>query len=286
MRKILRSPIILTMLTTGLFTVHMDRAQAMTPAGALRVLAQARAVNGKCHYLSAPVSSELSGYVAKAEVVTASRQGADVASEAIAHGAKAGKASACGADSKDLVMAALTAAREAMRQARKASPAPRRARPARLIRHDRPRHAATARIMPSRHRSHSPTVRIMPSGHKDVSATVRLASTASSAPRTSVRILKATRVAARHTGKLRATSAMSGGRDALKRYESKARAYYVELKCRRLPYRKTLVMWKQVKRMHYALLRARGGEAVGRAKSRAKAQAASASCGPRLAFWK
>ncbi len=252
MRNILRFPIILPLAAAGVLLAGAGAAtaQAMTPAEALHILAQARAVDGKCHYLAAPVHSELSGYVAKAEIATASRQGAQAAKTAVSTGQKAGLASACGADSKDLVLAALDAAREAMRQARTAAAAQSRSR-------------------------------------KAVRKGVRRKGTA----RHDVRISRNRKaddyqLIARISPKRRAQAKKTNQGGGLKRYVSLATAYYRDLRCKRLPYAQSLRLWKQVRAMHYALVRSAGGAAVARAKATARARAARLSCGPRLAWWR
>ena len=132
MRKTFHFPIVMPLLAAGVMSitigVHGARATApMTPAQALRILAQARAMDAKCKFLGESGHMELSDYVAKAEVATAARQGVEAADGAMKSGEQAGKASSCDPESGDLVTAALQAAREAMRQARSARPARRQA---------------------------------------------------------------------------------------------------------------------------------------------------------------
>jgi len=252
MRYILRFPLILPLAAAGVLLAGAGAgtAQAMTPAEALRILAQARAVDGKCHYLAAPVHAELSGYVAKAEIVTASRQGAQAAKTAVGTGQKAGLASACGADSKDLVLAALDAARQAMRQARAA----------RAVQNQR-RKAARKSARRKEEASHS--VRISRSGKAGKYQLIA-------------------RISPKRRGATRKVQDNGG----LARYVSLTTAYYRDLRCKRLPYTQSLRLWKQVRALHFALIRSAGGPAVARAKATARARAARLACGPRLAWWR
>ena len=168
MRKTFHFPIVMPLLAAGVMSITIGiqgaRAAApMTPAQALRILAQARAMDAKCKFLGDSGHMELSDYVAKAEVATAARQGVEAADDALKSGARAGKASSCDPESGDLVTAALQAAREAMRQARTVQPvqAPRQAaaRPAaarpkernvRLVPHGKRKSALTAYVHPPR----------------------------------------------------------------------------------------------------------------------------------------
>jgi hypothetical protein len=138
MRNTLSFPFLMPLLAAGVMSMsigaHGARAAApMTPAQALRILAQARAMDSKCKFLDEGSHMELSDYVAKAEVATAARQGVDTADQAIQAGKKAGKASTCDSGGEELVTAALQAAREAMRQARSAQSAPRSSQPRRRM---------------------------------------------------------------------------------------------------------------------------------------------------------
>ncbi len=165
MRKTFHFPIVMPLLAAGVMSitigVHGARAAApMTPAQALRILAQARAMDAKCKFLGESGHMELSDYVAKAEVATAARQGVEAADGAMKSGERAGKASSCDPESGDLVTAALQAAREAMRQARSATrpaqrqaaarpvPARPRERDVRLVPHDKRKSALAAHVHP------------------------------------------------------------------------------------------------------------------------------------------
>ncbi len=124
MHRIIRFPLVLPLVAAGFLAAApaaLHAEGAMTPAQALRVLAQAKAMAAKCGFLDEAGRMELSGYVARAEVVTAARQGVKAAEGALSDGARAGKKSACAAEDGELVSAALTAAREAMRASRSAT---------------------------------------------------------------------------------------------------------------------------------------------------------------------
>lgn len=70
-------------------------------------------------------------------------------------------------------------------------------------------------------------------------------------------------------------------RSALARFGSQTEAYYLQRRCKHLPYKQDLAFWKLIRKHHYALIRRYGAGAVGRVSRRAKHQAYSASvyCG-------
>lgn len=70
-------------------------------------------------------------------------------------------------------------------------------------------------------------------------------------------------------------------RSALARFGSQTEAYYLQRRCRHLPYKQDLAFWKLIRKHHYALIGRYGAGAVGRVSRRAKHNAYSASvyCG-------
>ncbi len=109
----------LLVIPLGLAMSSVVKAETVNvgPSGAVKLLSQSNAVNGKCNYLPASQKSELSGYLAKAEIAAASMDGTRQARTARKQGAKLGKQMACNSESQELVAATLDAARRAMRAA-------------------------------------------------------------------------------------------------------------------------------------------------------------------------
>ena len=93
-------------------------AQNIGPTGAVKLLAQSRTADARCHHLNAREHSELNDYVAKAEIAAAKMRSVSLARNARKTGNKLGKGMACGQHSEDLVRATLDAARRAMDAAR------------------------------------------------------------------------------------------------------------------------------------------------------------------------
>lgn len=60
---------------------------------------------------------------------------------------------------------------------------------------------------------------------------------------------------------------------ALKRYRKQTEAYYLQYRCRHLPYRQAVAFWNLIKTQHYALIRKYGAGAVGRMSRQAKSRA-------------
>ncbi|MGI9414699.1 MAG: hypothetical protein ACR2PM_13580 [Hyphomicrobiales bacterium] len=71
----------------------------------------------------------------------------------------------------------------------------------------------------------------------------------------------------------------STGNRTLVRFGAQTRAYYLDLRCKHLPYRQALRFWKLIARKHRALTRTHGAGAVNRVSRQAKASAI-ARCGP------
>jgi len=65
----------------------------------------------------------------------------------------------------------------------------------------------------------------------------------------------------------------------LVRFGAQTRAYYLDLRCKHLPYRQALRFWKLIAQKHRALSRQHGARTVNRVSRRAKASA-KARCGP------
>ena len=70
-------------------------------------------------------------------------------------------------------------------------------------------------------------------------------------------------------------------RSALARFGSQTEAYYLQRRCKHLPYKQDLAFWKLIRKHHFALIGRYGAGAVGRVSRRAKHNAYSASvyCG-------
>ncbi len=121
MKKLKGLVVSLPLLVVPLGLMMSGAAKAETinvgPSGAVKLLSQSASVNGKCNYLSASNHNELNSYLAKAEIAAASMDGTQEARSARKQGARLGKQMACSADSKELVVATLDAARRAMRAA-------------------------------------------------------------------------------------------------------------------------------------------------------------------------
>ena len=65
----------------------------------------------------------------------------------------------------------------------------------------------------------------------------------------------------------------------LVRFGAQTRAYYLDLRCKHLPYRQALRFWKLIAQKHRTLTRRHGARTVNRVSRRAKASA-KARCGP------
>jgi len=122
MRKLTHLVISLPLLVAPLIVTGVSplkaAAQNIGPTGAVKLLAQSRTADARCHHLNAKEHSELNDYVAKAEIAAATMSTAARAQSARRTGNKLGQTMACGQNSKDLVLATLDAARRAMASAR------------------------------------------------------------------------------------------------------------------------------------------------------------------------
>ena len=109
-------------LTLTVTTPVKAEVQSFGPTGALSLLAQSRTADKKCHHLTKSEHSELSGYVARAEIAAASMESSTVAKTARRDGERKGRAMTCGRGSEELVRASLDAARRAMKAAERKRP--------------------------------------------------------------------------------------------------------------------------------------------------------------------
>lgn len=235
--------------------VSTAAAAPLQPKDALRILAHANAADAKCTYLNSADHDELSGYVAKAEVAAAKRHGVDVARTAIKRGRAAGKAMACGSTSRELVAAALDAARAAMAAVRSGHTR----RQARNAQDSRRRPAGPTRLVPDT------AARLRPT-HDDAVVVEQ----ASLAPATAA---KAARPARPDDLRLAGYSTVVAG-------------YYLERRCRHLSRADAYAFWQAVVKRHAAALASAGPTAVADAKARASARAgrlAGAGCNARTA---
>ena len=184
-------------------------------------------------------TDELAGYAARAEIATAASQGVEAATGAVDAGRHAARQTDCGEDARAMVHEALAAAREAMRQARRQSPE--RMAPARR----------TADVVAAT------AARRANAGRRQGAARRRVMAGAGAAGR----------------------GGGDGASSLARRYVELAGTYYLDLRCRRLPYPQARALWKKVRRLHYRLLRTGGANVLLAAKEKARARAARRSCG-------
>ena len=287
----------------------MAQNGGMRPVAALKILVEARELNARCGFVP-EARDELADYAAKAEVAAAEREGIEAVRKALDEGRKEAKAQACSAESKDFVLAALDAAREAMRQARALYGMPRdkgeqTAQEGASV-PNREQHAASAAskrnkaedaaaaateqrgqvaaVMPrlrpgragddlpalerKRERAHRHGPKMLRPARRDMAGNRKPAAS---------RLQKRT-VAAKATAR-KESSARAGAVKALeRRYVALAGTYYLDLRCKRLPYPVALSLYKRVKALHYRLLKEGGPQAILRAKAAAKARAAMRTC--------
>ena len=242
----------------------------MAPTEALSILVQARTMDSRCGFLKASAHDELADYAARAEIVTAERMGAKAAETAVNRGTKAGRSAACDSDGKGFVQDALTAAREAMRQARRPAPARRGAV-----------HRTTSR--PTQERK----VRLHPGREAMKERAVALIDRKRTANFGPIASITNTRREARpvviiSAGKEVSRRPKTRKQWPIERYVTLTAEYYRQLRCGTTDRKALLRLYEKVRRAHYALLRASGPKATARAKARAKALAASRSCAVRI----
>jgi len=121
MRKLTHLVISLPLLVAPLALVGVSplkAAQNIGPTGAVKLLAQSRTADARCHHLSQREHAELNDYVAKAEIAAATMSSVAQAQSARRTGNKLGQGMTCDKNSEDLVRATLDAARRAMVAAR------------------------------------------------------------------------------------------------------------------------------------------------------------------------
>lgn len=241
-----------------------EEAAVLRPAEALEVLVMARELNRRCGFLPA-AGDELGRYAARAEIATAAMDGAEVARLALRRAKAEAGEMACDEDGRAFVSAALDAAREAARRAG-----------VELARGEQPRKKARpSRMRPgqdsSPHQVAADTagqaaVRSRPIARREIRRSAAAAGARKPARRQLPR-----QAAGRTTG--------NGERGLVWRYVRLAGTYYLDLRCRRLPYARAKSLWLKVRRLHYRVLKTAGPAALLAAKRRAQAMAARRSCG-------
>ncbi len=217
---------------------HVSAAQAMRPSDAVRLLAQSRTADERCHYLKPADHQQLADYVARAEVAAARLEGVGTTKRALSRGNAEGKAMTCNARSKIVVTATLAAARQAEKQLG-------------------PQIASLEKKAKKQQRKRQAQVR----SHKKT----RVAALQSPAPAP----------APADDGK--GLFALSGSGSALDFYTRQAAAYYIERRCGFLSSSDTMAFWKLIVTRHNAMIARYGGAAVTRAKANAE-QAGAAAC--------
>ena len=95
------------------------RAEVISsPARAVQLLAQARAMAAKCGWLDARARNELAAFARQARKAATRREGERTARRAAKKGRALGAKAACNAENREMVMAVLEGARAAMREAK------------------------------------------------------------------------------------------------------------------------------------------------------------------------
>ncbi|GEM_PF-6992393 len=226
--------------------VHMGVARAevvSSPAQALRLLTEARVAAEKCNWLDAAARRELTDYAARAELAAVKREGPEAVKRAVRQGRAKGNAGGCTQQQRELVTAVLQGAREA---ARRELPRTRRlaADVRRPVQRQMPRRVV-------RQQAHMAAVR---NDH------ARGWRGRSSSPQVRIFMQNASRQA------------------DVRRYQALATAYYGALKCRNRPHAEMMRMWRQVREMHFAILRSGRKAALARAKAAAQRAGTARSC--------
>ncbi len=243
----------------------------MAPTEALSILAQARTLDARCGFLKGSRHDELASYAARAEIVTAERMGAKAAASAVDRGTKAGRKGACDANGRSLVNDALAAAREAMRQARRAAPARHAEAPRRKVSRVTPER--NVRLRPAKETMKERVVALVNRKHDTNFGPVATISGRQSQPRTLVII----------SGKKGNSPRLRAKKKTLaERYVALTAKYYRYLRCGTTDRRALMRLYEDVRRMHHALLRTSGPKVTARAKARAKTLADHGICGVRI----
>ena len=245
----------------------------MAPTEALSILAQARTLDARCGFLKGNAHEELAGYAARAEIVTAERMGAKAAESAVNRGTEAGRRAACDREGRGFVQDALAAAREAMRQARRAAPAAAARRTAARRTVSRSVPERNVRLLPGREALKERTVALIDRKRAANFRPVARISGNRAEPRTIVII---------SGGKGFSRRPKARKRNPEERYVAMTAEYYRQLRCGTTDRTALMRLYEKVRRAHYALLRTEGPKATARAKARAKALAARRSCGVRI----
>ncbi len=235
---------------------QQGRVVIMRPTEALEVLAMARELNRRCGFLP-EASDELGGYAARAEIAAAAQEGAEAARTALEVAKEEAAGMACDGDARDLVTAALEAAREAARQAGiavgRGAPA---AAPASQPRQRVADRSESRKVRQAKDRSR----KVGKVGERRT----KRASGKDRTGRTGHAVHKAAASAKVHR--------------LAQRYERLAGTYYLDLRCRKLPYAHARRLWQQVKTLHYRLLKEGGASVLLTAKRRAQAMASRRAC--------
>ncbi len=242
----------------------------MAPTEALSILAQARTMDSRCGFLKGAAHDELAGYTARAEIVTAQRMGAKAAEAAVNRGMEAGRKAACDRDGKGFVQDALAAAREAMRQARRAAPARRPVAHRKVVRIKPERNV---RLLPAKKAMKERVVALVSRKRDTNFGPVARISGRQAEPRTVVVISRKPESSPRSNVKRKVLE---------ERYVALTAKYYGFLRCGTTNRKALMRLYEDVRRMHYALLRTAGPKVTARAKARAKAMASGRSCGVRI----
>ncbi len=296
------------LLVNAMNSSAMAREQEMRPVAALKILVEARELNARCDF-APEAKEELADYAAKAEVAAAAREGVEAVRKALDEGHKEAQAQECSPESKDFVLAALDAAREAMQQARAMhsqgskdsdrtahvnSNTGMRPQKAEIASGSHKQAKAEERPGKSEGRENvSPSMH--PQAKKSDQERAVAAARSSNEKKRGPKMLRPPRKpeaaskksGARSERRMAATKTANHGKRAAdtgvlraleRRYVVLAGTYYLDLRCKRLPYPVALSLYKKVKALHYRLLKKGGPQAILRAKAAAKARAAMRTC--------
>ncbi len=267
-------PLAIPVAFTGAFMMNALSVPAqagrgpMAPTEALSILAQARTLDARCGFLKGSVHDELAGYAARAEIVTAERMGAKAAERAVNRGTEAGRKAACDSSGRTLVQDALAAAREAVRQARRTAPPPRRTMARRIAAPTGPERNVL--LLPGPRAMKERTVALIDRKRSANFRPVARISGGHPGPRPIVIISGRTRHSAR-------PKVPAGNSE--ERYVVMTAEYYRQLRCGTTDRKALMRLYERVRQAHYALLHAKGPKVTARAKVRARALAAHRSCG-------
>ncbi len=249
-----------------------------SPSRAVEMLVQARVMAARCGWLGRERREELAAYAARAEMAAVRREGAARARRAVRQGRRAGSAAGCDGEGREMVLAVLEGAREAMRASGAAPASSARARPAQAA--DKPARAASKRRADSRRDVRRVDRR---SGAREARKDARRASREKIRPAPAshrlARVTASSRVPRQKRLNLGASAMMTRAAvPALSRYRVLAANYYHELKCRRMDHDDLVRMWRKVRDMHMALLNRGERGSLARAKAAAAREGRARSC--------